>query len=99
MKRVHAKSAQPGAAAAIAAAAIGIGGKATRGTRRPLLRFAGAGFGLPWNAGELGLQLQAELAWVSSLLLIRTLCAAVIRAGGARETRPVCHASRDAKIP
>jgi hypothetical protein len=61
MKRVHAKSAQPGAAiAAEAAAAIGTGGKATRITPRRPLRLAGVDFGLPWNAGELGLQLQAE---------------------------------------
>ena len=92
MKRVPARSAQPeaaGAIAAAAAAAIGIGGKATRITPRRPLRLAGVDFGLPRNAGELGLQLQTELSWVSSLLLIRTHCAAVIRSGGAREIGPV----------
>src|SRR5260221_13111190 len=91
MKRVHARSVQPaaGAIAAEAAAAIGIGDKATWITPRRPLRLAGVDFGLPRNAGELGLQLQTELSWVPSLLLIRTLCAAVIRSGGAREIRPV----------
>src|SRR5258708_2694532 len=94
MKRVPARSAQPAAAiaAAAAAAAIGIGGKATPIPPRRPPRLAGVDFGLPWNAGELGLQLQTELSWVSSLLLIRTLCAAVIRSGGAREIRPAVSA-------
>src|SRR6267143_893374 len=100
MKRVHARSAQPAAAiAAEAAAAIGIGDKATRITPRRPLRLAGVDFGLPWNAGELGLQLQTELFAGSSLSLIGALCPAVIRSGGAREIRPVCHAARDCTIP
>ena|SRR5260370_30130435 len=90
MKRVHARSAQPEAAiAAEAAAAIGIGDKATRITPRRPLRLAGVDFGLPWNAGKLGLQLQAELFAGFSLLLIGILCAAVIHSGGAREIKPV----------